>query len=147
MIIFLPVNLKDLSTLKKNYPWPRPEQCPQCNRHKIWGHGFETSLFDDFATPLPLKRYRCPDCKGIFKMRPIGYLKSFQAPVVIICKSIEEKLKNGRWLPHISRSRQNHWLQALKKKTMVILGASFEASLTGFERILTMGVNPVSRSI
>ena len=147
MIIFLPINLKDLSTLKKKYPWPNPGQCPRCKRHKIWGHGFQTSLFDGFPEPLPLKRYLCPDCKSIVKIRPDGYFKCFQASVDAIRKSIATKAENGKWLPHLLRSRQNHWFQALKKNTAALIGVSFTVGLLAFETILSMGINPVSRSI
>jgi len=39
MIIFFPVILKQLFHLGRFYSWPKPERCPRCGGHRLWGHG------------------------------------------------------------------------------------------------------------
>lgn len=72
---------------KKNC-WPRPELCLRCHGRQLWGHGYVASYFDGFDQPLYLKRYRCPACGCVIKMKPAGYLKRFQAPTDTIRSSI-----------------------------------------------------------
>ena len=63
LIIFFAAKLKDIFIKGRDYPWPKPDMCPSCKAHKLWGHGFVTALFDGYDQPLFLKRYRCPVCK------------------------------------------------------------------------------------
>jgi hypothetical protein len=62
MIIFVTVKLKKLFKKKRNYSWPRPESCPNCNDYKVWGHGYANAIFDGYEEPLLLKLYRCHVC-------------------------------------------------------------------------------------
>ena len=91
MIIFIPVVLKTILKEGKKYSWPRPERCPRCDRYKVWGHGYVLSIFDGFIHSLWLKRYRCPQCHCIIKLRPAGYFKRFQASINTIRTSIVNK--------------------------------------------------------
>lgn len=148
MIIFSAVNLKELFENERDYPWQKPENCTRCNSIRLWGHGFVQTIFDGFDLPLWLKRYRCPDCKCVLKIRPKGYLKRFQASIKTIRSSIEQKAKAGRWLSGISRTRQCHWFRALRRKICAYLGNTWgQGVLKGFDHLLAQGHVPVSCSI
>jgi hypothetical protein len=148
MVIFFPVVLKDLFRKGRNYPWPRPEGCSKCNRDYVWGHGFAAALFDGFDQPLLLKRYRCPDCGCVIRLRPEGYFKRFQAPMETIRSSIAFKSASNRWLTGISRSRQCHWYRSLLKRIKAHLTDTWcQGVVVGFDMLLRFGQIPVSRSI
>ena len=121
MVIFSDVKLKELFKKERDYPWQKPKNCPCCNSQRLWGHGFAEAIFDGYARPLLLKLYHCPDCRSITRLRPKGYFKRFQAPIETIRSSITLKSKNNRWLPGINRSRQGHWIKALKKRIKAYL--------------------------
>jgi hypothetical protein len=88
MIIYFSVILKELFILGRDYPWPKPDRCPRCNSCKLWGHGFVLTLFDGYNRPLFLKRYRCPACKCVIRLRPHCCFKRFQATMETIRSSI-----------------------------------------------------------
>jgi len=148
MISCVSVKLKQIFKKGKKYSWPRPELCLRCRGHQLWGHGYVASYFDGFAQPLYLKRYRCPACGCVIKMKPAGYLKRFQAPLDTIRSSIRCRLQRGCWLSALSRSRQNHWFKALLRKVKAFFGdPAADHVLHAFELMLARGLNPVSRSI
>ena len=148
MVIFSAVKLKDLFEKERDYPWQKPETCPRCNSHRLWGHGFAEAIFDGYVQPLLLKLYRCPDCGCVIRLRPKGYFKRFQAQVETIRSSIILKSTSNRWLAGISRSRQGHWLRALKKRIEAYLTQTWvEGVVAGFDTLLQLGQIPVSRSI
>ena len=64
------VILKKIFDMGKDFSWTRPEKCPCCGNWKVWRHGFASTLFQGFDSPLLLKRYRCPACVCIIKLRP-----------------------------------------------------------------------------
>jgi DNA-directed RNA polymerase subunit RPC12/RpoP len=148
MIIFSAVKLKELFEKERNYPWQKPDNCPYCNSHRLWGHGFADALFDGYQRPLLLKLYRCPDCGCVIRLRPAGYFKRFQAPVETIRSSIACKSTTNRWLSGISRSRQLHWFNALCKRIKVYLTDTWRQDVVvGFDYLLQLGQTPVSRCI
>ena len=148
MIIFFPAILNEIHHIGRDYPWPKPEECSQCNSCKVWGHGFITAYFDGYDDPLPLKRYRCPDCGCIMRLRPEGYFKRFQAPIATIRSSIVSKIRFGKWIAGISRSRQRHWFNSLIKRIKAYLTDAWQqGGLAGFDYFLKSGQIPVSRSI
>ncbi len=148
MIIPVKVKLKHIFNKSKNYCWPRPPLCLRCESSHLWGHGYVMSYFDGFDQPFYLKRYRCPDCGCVIKLKPAGYLKRFQAPIDTIRLSIYCRLKKGCWLPGVSRSRQNHWFKALVRKVKAYLGDRWNRQLlTAFDLFIARGQNPVSRAI
>lgn len=148
MVIFFAVKLKELFEKERDYPWQKPKKCPCCNSHRIWGHGFGEAIFDGYDRPLLLKLYRCPDCGCVIRLRPKGYFKRFQASVEIIRSSITLKSTSDRWLPGVSRTRQGHWLKALKKRISIYLTDTWcEGVVAGFECLLQAERVPVSRSI
>ena len=148
MIIPVKAKLKHIFEKGKNYCWPRPQLCLRCKTSHLWGHGYVMSYFDGFNQPIYLKRYRCPACGCVLKLKPAGYLKRFQAPVDTIRSSIGCRLKKGCWLPGLSRSRQNHWLKALVRKVKAYWGDQWDGDLlSAFDVFIAQGQNPVSRAI
>jgi hypothetical protein len=145
MIVSIPLDINDLLLLLKKFPWPRPEHCPRCSSPGLWGHGFVDSWFDAISSALPLKRYRCRNCKCVVKLKPAGYFKRFQASIDTIRASISPTVGTDP-LNTISRQRRHHWLTALKKKTLAILGLGTDLK-QAFENLIDMGIVPVSRAV
>lgn len=147
MVLPVLVFLNEIYHQGRNFCWPKPTQCPRCGSVRVWGHGFVTAYFDGFDECLFLRRYRCPDCKCVIRMRPRGYSNRFHASNHTIRSCLFHRLSHGRW-PHQgpSKSRQRHWLSALKRKAMAFFG--FGCSLIdAFDRLLHMGHIPVSRGL
>lgn len=147
MILFIDARVKNIFRFGKRFPWPRPERCLRCGG-RIWGHGYTTGYFDGFNDPLWLKRYRCPDCRAIIKLRPKGYWPRFQASIHAIRKSISHRLTHHKWLPDLPRSRQRHWLRGLRRQVFFHLGAAWSGDLlSGFDELRGKGIVAASRSI
>lgn len=148
MVIYFSVSLKDLFTQGRDYPWPMPRRCPRCGSCRLWGHGYVSAYFDDYDQAFQLKRYRCPECGCVIRLRPHGYFPRFQAPAATIRQSIVAKATKGKWLAGISRSRQGHWLRALLRKLRAYLTDSWTRGMAaGFDYLIFKGHIPVSRSI
>ena len=148
MVMFFAVKLKELFKKGRDYPWKKPSNCPRCNSHRLWGHGFANAIFDGYVNPLLLKLYRCPDCGCIIRLRPEGYFRRFQASIEAIRSSIALKSTHNRWLSGISRTRQGNWFRALKKRIQAYLtGTWVGGALAGFDHLLQLGQTPVSRFI
>ena len=148
MVIFFPVILKELFHWGRLYPWSKPQRCPRCGSHRLWGHGFVAAYFDGFDQPFFLKRYRCPDCGCVVRLRPSGYFKRFQSSIAIIRSSIAQKTKAGRWLPGPSRTRQSHWFRSLCKRIKAYLTDTWDlGAVAAFDYLLLKGQTPVSRAI
>jgi hypothetical protein len=148
LILFVGAKIKEIFLRGRDYAWPKPEICPRCKIAGLWGHGFTLAYFDGFSQGLWLRRYRCHLCGCVVRLRPEGYLSRFQASVASIRLSLSHRLGNGRWPPFLSRSRQGHWLRALRRKTEAYLGKLWAGGLmAAFDHLLIQGRNPVSRSI
>lgn len=148
LILFVAVKIKEILALGKGYPWRKPKHCPRCHISGVWGHGFVLAYFDGLSEGLWLRRYRCPLCGCVVRLRPDGYLSRFQASVESIRLSLSHRLEKGRWPPIVSRSRQSHWMRALRRKSEAYLGKSWGGSLmAAFDHLLAQGRNPVGRSI
>lgn len=148
MVIFFPVNLKDLFILGKKYPWPKPDRCPKCCSVRLWGHGFVPAYFDGYHQPLWLRRYRCPDCGCVIRLRPKGYFKRFQASIADIRASIVSKVCLNKWIGGLGRSRQCHWFRSLRRRIKVHLTDVWDQGImAGFDHLLGLGQIPVSRAM
>jgi hypothetical protein len=148
MVIFFPVILKELFHLGRQYPFPKPEKCPRCRSPRLWGHGYVEAFFDGFAQALLLRRYRCPECGCVIRLRPKGYFTRFQSSIFTIRSSIEQKIKTGRWLVGLSRTRQRHWYRSLVKRIKAYLTDTWDKGVVaGFDYFLVKGHVPVSRAI
>jgi hypothetical protein len=64
----------------------------------------------------------------------------------VIYNSLEDRLASGKWNPFLGKSRQRHWLMALKKKAVAYFGIGMDP-IAAFDRLLEMGVIPVSRGM
>jgi len=146
MILFVCAKLNEISDQGRKFNWIKPDRCPRCDSVKLWGHGFVSAYFDGFAQGVFLRRFRCPDCRCIIRMKPQGCFRRFQASVHTIRSCIAQRLSDGKWRGDLSRSRQRHWLSALKRKTMAFFGAGKEL-IAGFDQLMQMGAIPVSRAI
>lgn len=146
MILPVCAKLNDIYQQGRKFNWVKPEICPRCGSVKIWGHGFVLAYFDGFAHGILLRRYRCPDCHCVIRMKPKGYFRRFHATIRTIESSLSLRLSTGRWNAEISPSRQRHWLSALKRKAMAYFG--WCRNLMGtFYRLTKKGLVPVSRAI
>ena len=83
LVIFVQLAVKQLFEVGRDFLWPKPERCPRCGG-RIWGHGFVPAYFDGYDQPLWLKRYQCPDCGCVIRMRPRDYFQRFQASIYTI---------------------------------------------------------------
>ena len=147
LLLQVDVDVKKVFDQGKLFPWPRPPSCPRCHG-RIWGHGFVEAYFDGFAKALLLRRYRCPDCHLILRLRPRDYWPRFQASIPAILQSLTHRLTFHRWPSFLSRQRQGHWLRSLIRKVRWHLGVGWEGDLlSAFEVLWGQGIVPVSRII
>jgi len=147
MIIFVSANLKKILQLKEKFPWSRPKICPNCKSHKVWGHGFLLAYFDESNSGILIRRYRCPDCSTVIRVRPAGYLPRFQASIKTIRSSIASKVIKQRWLPVLNRTRQQHWFRGLVRRAKAFLGDTWKENMVkAFDHFVLHKINPVTRS-
>ena len=148
MIIFVNSLLKDIFKQGRDFPWPRPAACPRCGCCKIWGHGYVSAWFDGFSEVVLLKRYRCPCCGCVIRMRPESHFSRFQASIHNIRSTLLIRVKTGRWPPDLSGSRPGHWLRSLKMKVFALLDNRWtDGLIKAFDLLVHQDHNPVSRSI
>jgi len=114
----------------------------------VWGHGFVAAFFDGIPAAVYLKRFRCPGCRCVIRLRPKGYFRRFQASIACIYESLSRRIGYGRYQPGISRSRQRHWMRALQRQVAAYLGQGFRGRLLeGFSVLLQRGRVPVAGDI
>jgi hypothetical protein len=148
MIHSVCLDLKQIAKLGRDYLWPRPWQCARCGSSKVWGHGFVRVIFAGFARALQIRRYRCPVCGCIIRLRPRGYFERIQTDIATIRSRLIQRLNTGRWPrgPHHNRSR--HWLCALKQNSLALLGMAWRyRPAEAFDQLIGMGRVPVRRSL
>jgi len=104
MIAFLVLDLNRIAHSSRDYPWPEPGGCGRCHHPKLWGHGFVRMIFDGFGQALQMRRYRCPKCGCIVRVRPSGYLPRHQSPVATIRAALSCRIRTGqrRYPPRMS---------------------------------------------
>ncbi len=148
MILSVVVGLKEIYEKGRDFLWPRPEVCPCCKARKPWGHGFVMAYFDGFASGLLLRRYRCPHCGCVIRLKPRGYFDRFQSPIETIRVAISGLVEKEPSHSGVSRTRQAHWFKALKRKATAYFGDPFrDHPLAAFDRLIEMGKIPVGRAI
>jgi len=148
MIIFILASIKEIVEHGRDFPWPRPPACPRCDGRRVWCHGFVTAFFDGFDEHVILRRYRCPDCRCVMRLRPKGYFERVQASIDTIRSCIAFRLEHSRWPSGGSRQRQGHWLRSLTRRVCAWFGQEWSNRfLEGFDGLVRMNLNPVSRSI
>ena len=137
MIIKVKADIKEISKQGKNFIWQKPSKCMRCKDSKLWGHGFVLAFFDGFDQGVYLKRYRCPYCKTVFKLKPCGFFKRFQASIRQIFASIMSRVYKSRYLPELSWSRQHFWFTALKRNIAAYLSNSWnQGVIAGFIKLI-----------
>ena len=147
MILPINLDLKKISQLGKNYRWPRPRSC-NCGNPMVWGHGFVLVCFAGFSHPLVIRRYRCPLCRCVIRLRPKGYFARIQTAAAQIRCILGVRISTGCWPEGTKTNRCRHWLAALKRNTVVILGIGWSRHLmAAFDRLFDMGRVPVCRTI
>jgi hypothetical protein len=149
LILFVEVCVKRLVELERQYPWEKPKQCPKCQGVRVWGHGYVEAYLDEAGSAcVLLKRYRCPQCGVVIRLRPMGYWRRIQATIAVVRQSVMDRLEKGRWPPGCNSARGRHWLRALKRQVRTRLGMSYAERITeGFQELLRRGVCAVSRAV
>ena len=149
LILFVEVCVKTLVELGRNYSWNKPQQCPKCNGVRLWGHGYVEAYFDESASScVYLKRYRCPQCGVVIRLRPLGYWRRIQATIATVRQCLIDRLEKGRWPPQCRSARARHWMGALRRQVRTHLGMSYADELAeGFSELLSRGVCAVSRAV
>ena len=148
MIIFLVLDLKQIALNSRDYPWPQPDCCGRCCHPKLWGHGFVPMIFEGFAQALQMRRYRCPKCGCVIRVRPEGFFSRHQSDVATIRRTLEHRIAAGRWPRGGVTNRARHWLAALKRHALAVWGlAALDDLMAAFDRLLAKGRVPVSRAV
>lgn len=127
MLISSSVDLNELFSLGKEYPWPRPGLCPVCAGQRLWSHGYVSRNFDGFDKVLWVKRYRCPDCLSVHTCRPAGYMPFAQASVFVVFLSIVFRICTGAWWTDLCRIRQRHWLHTFRRASCRFRNIDFDS--------------------
>lgn len=125
MVIPVEVELKALVRQGRQFVWPKPMCCPRCGDCRVWGHGFVTAYFDGVRGAVYLQRFRCPECRCVMRLCPRGFFRRFQASIATIYGCLRCKLQGGRYDTEISRSRQRHWLLALRRQVAADLPSTY----------------------
>ena len=148
MIAYFGLDLKRIANDDPDYCWPRPSSCARCGHPKAWGHGFVLMIFAGFAQALRIRRYRCPCCGCIIRLRPRGYFKGHQSATATIRDTLAARLGTGFWPRGCVTNRARHWLRALKRHALAVFGVPALADLmAAFDQLLDLGRMPVSRAI
>jgi hypothetical protein len=148
MIIKCDVSIKEILEKGKDFSWIKPAVCPCCSDVVLWGHGFVLCYFSCINVGIYLKRYHCPGCKSIIKLKPAGFFKKFRTSVKVIKSCLKNRIKKKKIINRISRSSQDYWLRNLKKNIRAVLGEEWKHRLIkGFDKLIAEGFVPVSRSI
>lgn len=149
LILFVEVCVKSLVEQGRKYHWRRPERCPKCQGVRVWGHGYVEAYFDEAGSACVfLKRYRCPECGVVIRLRPSGYWRRIQATIATVRQCVLDRLEKGRWPPGSNSARGRHWLRALKRQVRTHLGMSYADQLVqGFSELVRRGVCAVSRAV
>ena len=146
MILHVAVDFKALLRLGRDYGWKRPEGCPRCHRG-LWGHGWVTIYLEGVAGWVWIRRFRCPGCGTVFRLRPLGHWPRFFYGIETIRSALEHRLRSGRWPPGVCRQVGGHWLRALVRQVRARLGLGTSSFPGGYEGLIGQGWVPVTRSI
>jgi hypothetical protein len=118
----------------------------RCRNWRVWGHGFVSRYFDEFAEALLLKCYRCPLCGCVITVRPASHFPRIRSSRQTIFSHLHQRIR-GRWPPSpLARSRLRHWMANLKRRIMAHLTNLWDSCvMAGFEELLLRGQIPVAR--
>lgn len=119
LILYLSVNLHELSRVGKAFCWQRPLLCPQCNGVRLWSHGYVERYFDEVLGPIWMKRWRCTECRAVHTARPREYWRGFLAASATIIAGLQSRIEKNRWLWSATRQRQEYWWRGLEICRMI----------------------------
>jgi len=95
-----------------------------------------------------MRRYRCPLCGCVIRLRPIGYFPRVQTAEQVVRRTLDFRIATGFWPVGTITNRCRHWLAVLKKNTIVILGIAWQKDLMAvFNELKRMGRVPICRTI
>jgi hypothetical protein len=84
----------------------------------------------------------------VIRLRPKGYFPRIQTAAATIRSVLAVRIKTGVWPAGAVTNRCRHWLAALKRKAVVVLGIGWAKHLmAAFDRLVGMGQVPVRRTI
>lgn len=141
LILYLSVDLEELSSLGKAFRWSRPRRCFGCSSTRVWGHGYVLRYFDELVEGVWLKRWRCDDCRCVYTMRPHEYWRRFRARYTAIVESIQAKASGKPFLPTVVRQRQQYWWRGFIRQQHI------EGIGTSLERLLGEGIVAATHSL
>lgn len=146
MIWFVAVDLKQIFTQERNYPWLRPDRCLHCQGVRVWSHGYCHRFFDGFSRALLMKCYRCPDCRCVMTVRPDSHFSRIRAACQTIKSHLEHRINHGFWpASALRRSRCRYWLANLKRQVHAHLTYQWSGLIAGFDQLYQQGIIPVAR--
>lgn len=116
LILYVSASISEIARLGQVFRWPRLRRCIRCGGNRLWSHGYVDRYFGGLERPVPVKRWRCPDCRTVYTMRPGGFWRGFWAAEQDIRESLRQKLVHGRWLPGFGRQRQQYWWRGFKRQ-------------------------------
>jgi hypothetical protein len=107
------------------------------------------AYFDEAGSQsVLLKRYRCPECGVVMRLRPVGYWRRIQATIATVRQCVMERLEKGRWPPGSNPGRGRHWMRGLRRQVRTKLGMGYaERMAEGFLELVRRGVCAVSRAV
>lgn len=90
-----------------------------------------------FLYALEMRRYRCPMCGGVIRLRPTGYFPRHQTDTETIRRTLSYRLKGKRWPRGCIASRARHWLRGLKRNAVAFFGLpGLDDLMAAFDRLL-----------
>ena len=148
MIAFFSLNLNEIAKSPREYAWPRPDGCSRCGHHTVWCHDFVRVIFEGFADELCMRRYRCPRCGCVIRLRPEGFFARHQSDAATIRAALGHRLAKGFWPCGCVANRARHWLAALKRNAVALFGLpALHDLMAAFDRLISMGRVPVRRAV
>jgi hypothetical protein len=84
----------------------------------------------------------------VIRLRPKGYFARIQTAAAQIRSILDFRITTGCWPQGTKTNRCRHWLAALKRNAVIILGIGWSQHLmAAFDRLTAMGRVPVCRTI
>lgn len=142
MLIFIVINFKKLISSGKNYPWEKPDHCPNCGSAKLWGHGYVRRYFDGYNNAVWIKRYQCPLCKSVHTCRPVSHYARIQSSRSIVITVLSLKIIFNKFLNGLSRQRQQYWYRRFCVKSSRF--KNNEHKTDDLLEMIQKGLNPVA---
>ena len=148
MILHVAVDFKELIRCKwgRTYPWKRPQSCPCCDGG-LWGHGWVTIYLEEVPRQVWIRRFRCPRCTVVIRMRPLAYWPRFFYRIETIRSVLTHRFSKRHWPGGFYRQVGGHWIRALVSQVQKRLGLNTLIFANGYEELIRQGWVPVTRSI